>query len=502
MADEVLVLKGQGQVDVQVGGPGNNWNYLSACASMDGPSVPRGATEQRWCQDPKQAGGFKVSSKIKGAPDQVSGNLMTKLGKIDYLDGLECTFTLRARYASCGEREDPSNYDPLMLSFCDVDLNEHGYDDLVVVSPENNDEILMTAPWTASAEFRVKFPSFGRIGASATNVGDQPVNDITFCDEASCGGYCGNRSDGCTTFYAVTDADAAPYAAPNLIKGVRNLITDAWTWSLDPILGLNGDANAVECAGSRILVAGNADSVVAYNTNDGDPDDWNPVVLGNAPSANPNALFARTAREIWVACNNGYVYKSVDGGATYNAMHSAELTTENLNAVFAFDRELVYAAGDNGVMIKSEDGGSTWADITEVATTSANLLVMKVPPGRSKEVFVGTNDGQIFKSTDEGAIFANVPFTGDGVGTVDDLAFCGPCMGEVLWILHNDSGPRGRILRDLSGGAGGADVEVVAGYGDIIAAGVELNALSCCSANEIVAGGELSGGYPVIVRVS
>ena len=36
--DETLVLKGEGNVDVQVGGPGNSWVYLSACASMGGAS--------------------------------------------------------------------------------------------------------------------------------------------------------------------------------------------------------------------------------------------------------------------------------------------------------------------------------------------------------------------------------------------------------------------------------------------------------------------------------
>ncbi|NIU78070.1 MAG: hypothetical protein GWN71_32310, partial [Gammaproteobacteria bacterium] len=88
--DEVLVLKGEGNVDVQVGGPGNNWDYLSACAHMSGPTVPRGDTEVRWCQDPERAGGFKISSKIRAAADQITADLMTKLGKVDYLSDLLC----------------------------------------------------------------------------------------------------------------------------------------------------------------------------------------------------------------------------------------------------------------------------------------------------------------------------------------------------------------------------------------------------------------------------
>jgi hypothetical protein len=80
-------------------------------------------------------------------------------------------------------------------------------------------------------------------------------------------------------------------------------------------------------------------------------------------------------------------------------------------------------------------------------------------------------------------------FTGDDVGTIDDLAFCGPCNGDVLYILHNDAGPRGRVLRDLSGGNG------------VVLAGIELNALTCCNANDVLVGGENYGGYPMILKI-
>jgi len=503
MTDNMLMLSSQGNVDVQVGGSGNPWKYLSSCAWMDGPSVPRGGTELRYCQDAERAGKFRVSSKIRRAADQASGNLMTKLSKVNFLEGLECAFSLRARFATCGQREDPSNYSDLMLTFCDVDLTSEDFTDLVAMSAGDDDEITVTSPWTASQFYRLKSVSAGRIGGGAANVGDQPINDIVYCDSASCGGECGDRSDGCSVFYGVTDPDVSPYAYPNLIKGVKDLTSKAWTYTLAPIIGIAGAVNAIECAGDRLVVASNADSVVAYNDHDGDQDEWNVITLANAPAATPNSLFARTPRELWVACTGGYVYRSADGGASYSALHEGALTAEQLNAIYAFDEDLVYAVGDNGVILKSEDGGETWLDMTEVATTAANLLAVVVPPGRPKEVFIGTNSGQIFRSTDEGVTFSEYAFAGSGVGTIDDLKFCGPCSGDVLWILHNDAGPRGRVLRDLSGGYGGSDVEEVVGYTEIpgIAAGIELNALDCCSVNEALVGGELNGGYPMILRM-
>lgn len=501
MADEVLVLRGEGSVDVQIGGPGNNWQYLSACAAMTGPEVPLGDTELRWCQDPSAAGKFKVSSKIRTAPDQITFDLTTKLGKIDYLKRLKCSFSQRARYAKCGEREDPINYDPIMLSYCGVDLQSISYEDLVVTDPGNEDEIMVTASASASYEYRVKKVKPGRTGAAAT-LGDQAINDIEYCGSKTCGGYCGNEDDGCATIFGVTNVDTSPYPNPSLIKGIKNLNTDAITWSNIPILGINNNVENIECAGSRLVISSSGSAVVAYNDDTAqDQDEWVVVSLSRTPSTNHNALFARTARELWLACNSGYILKSIDGGASWTEVHSATLTSQNLNAIYAFDADLVVVGGNNGVMLLSTDGGESWSDITETSSFAANILSIVIPPNRSKEIYVGTNNGRIYRSTDGGETFSRVSFFGDSVGSVDDISFCGPCAGDVMWILHNDAGPRGRILRDLSGGAGGADVELVSDYTQLVPGGVDLNALACCSENEAIVAGALNNSYPMVIKV-
>lgn len=501
MADEVLVLRGEGNVDVQIGGPGNNWQYLSACAGMTGPEVPYGDTEVRFCQDPQRANGFIISSKIRTAPDQITFDLKTKLGKVDYLKRLRCAFGLRARFAKCGEREDPGNYDPIMLGYCPVELQSKTYEDLVITTPDDQDEIMVTTPASASFEYRIKKVNGGRTGSAAT-LGDQLINDIHYCGGADCAGYCGDEDDGCTKIYGVTNVDTSPYAAPNLIKGVKNLATDAITWTNTPILGANGNVENVECAGSRIVVSSSTDVAIFYNDSDGNQNEWVKVALTRTPSTNHNALYFRTAREGWLACNGGYILKSTDGGQTWYEVHSATLTTQNLNAVWAYDKDLIYVVGNNGVILKTTDGGQSWIDMTEASTTGANLLAVSIPPSRPKQAYIGTNNGRIYKTINEGTDWTRVSFDGDSVGTVDQIAFCGPCAGDIMWFLHSDAGPRGRILRDLSGGAGGIDVEVIVDYTTLSSSGVDINALACCDVNEAIAGGALLGGYPLVVKVS
>lgn len=504
--DELLVLRGEGNVDIQIDGPGNSWNYLSACASMDGPTVPHGDTEVRWCQDRSGSGSaFTQSTKFRTEPGQVTGTLMTKLGKIDHLDKLDCPFSLRARFAKCTPREDPANFNPMMLTYTDVDLTEHGYDgNLAITSPADQDEILVNAPWSAIAEYRIKLLQESRAGTLA-GVGDQAINDILYCGSATCGGYCGDRKDDCTRINAVTDKDTTPYAWPNHITGIKNVLTDVITWYNRPVIGVDGNLENVVCAGDRVIVASNSASVVAYNetfdaTDVLDQDEWNVVAMTYAPSTCPTALFARTTREIWCACASGYISKSTDAGETWTNTNVG--TSQTLNSVWAYDQDLVFVAGNAGVMYRSTDGGGTWTDITEVATTAGNILVIIVPPGRIQEVYIGTNAGEIFRSQNQGDTFSAYSFSGDGVGTIDGIVFSGPGNGDVMWILHNDAGPRGRILRDLSGGAGGADVRVEYGYTDLIAAGVDMNSLTACGVNEAMAGGEVNAGYPMIVKVA
>lgn len=498
--ENVLAQSGQGNVDVQPNGPGNNWKYLSGCASLDGPSVPTGDFEERWCQDPLSAGGFKVSSTIRTAPDWASGTLTTKLGKINFLKGLSCPFGIRARYADCPPREDPANYKYLMLNYSPANITEHSYgNDLVVTDPANVDEIMVPAPWKAISEYLTQKIAPFRMGSLA-ELGDQQINDIEICDTGSCSPSCGVPSEGCAKFFAVTNVDVAPYGNPNLIYGY--LEDGVWHIAAYPILSLSGNATAVECAGSRVVVV--SGTSVAYSDTPTDPDSWTVVTLAYTASTYSHGLHMRTSREGYVVCNGGYTYKTTDAAQTWTLVPTNTWTAANLYSVYAYDENLVYVGGVNGTLLRSETGGRSWIDITDVATYgNVSIISLRVPPGRPDELYLGTTNGKVWRSKNKGADFTQVHFPNEGAGTVDDLDFAGPNNGENLFVLHNDAGPRARIWRDLSGGAGGPDMELIMDQTAVIGAGINLKALAACKdPNYALAGGALYGGFPVLIEMT
>jgi photosystem II stability/assembly factor-like uncharacterized protein len=509
MADKLL-LKGQGNVDVQPGGPGNNWKYLSACSSMGGPSVSFGAIETRWCQDPDNAGKFKRSLRFRTASDDITFDVMTKFSTVDKLAQLNCPFGLRARYLQCeGQRSDPSQYDPLMLGYTPVDLESIDRDDLVVTDPNDEDEIIITAPANAAYEYLVsKMTSPTRIG-TATTIGDEELVSITFCSNDSCGGSCGARSDTCSTIYALSAGAGALYSTPTLLVGTKDPLTGLITWESKEIVGATGTFDQVICAGSRVIVASQELGEVAYSDDGGDT--WSFVAIANGAIAtgalSRNFIFARTAQEIWLAMGSGYLYKSTDGGLSFTAIMSGDVTTEDFASVYAYDEDTIVVSGENSNLYRTTNAGRSWTDLgpaisAEIASAVAVLMHAVIPPKRDLEIYVAIDDGRIFRTKDAGVTWSEVTFSGSGVGSVDKIRFYGPWSGEVMFFTQTNASNQTRLMRDLSGGAGGSDVEEVVGYTEVLDAGIELHDFDVCTVNYGLLVGVEESGYPVMIEAS
>ena len=73
----------------------------------------------------------------------------------------------------------------------------------------------------------------------------------------------------------------------------------------------------------------------------------------------PYAVTYADETTLYAACNENYIYKSVNGGLTWTEIHSGFIGQLLLGVDF-LDADFGVAVGDGGVILMTEDGGATW----------------------------------------------------------------------------------------------------------------------------------------------
>ena len=185
----------------------------------------------------------------------------------------------------------------------------------------------------------------------------------------------------------------------------------------------------------------------------------NGVTLNVTDTGRVNAIVTDPANPstIYVAFSGGGVWKSTDGGAFWQAK------TETLGSlsVGALEMDpndantLYLGLGDpfdgTGIgLVKSSDGGDTWSAPVFLGTSTV-ISDIQVTPGNSNVVLAATNKG-LYRSTDGGATFGNVSIvpSAGGVPVVWSLAWGGGS-NFVLSLLGGTSD--GEIWRSTDNGA-------------------------------------------------
>jgi photosystem II stability/assembly factor-like uncharacterized protein len=128
------------------------------------------------------------------------------------------------------------------------------------------------------------------------------------------------------------------------------------------------------------------------------------------------AVDPTTPTTIYAGTENGRVFKSTDGGGTWNAAH-AGLTSQYPVRALAIDSTApttLYAATFDW-LYKSTDGGGTWST---TGLPSQGVWALAIDPETPTTLYAGTFNG-VFKSTDSGSTWGA---TGPVDGDVDLLA--------------------------------------------------------------------------------
>jgi photosystem II stability/assembly factor-like uncharacterized protein len=145
---------------------------------------------------------------------------------------------------------------------------------------------------------------------------------------------------------------------------------------------------------------------------------WGTGVNGTGAWNTPYALQPGNSATVYVA--KDYVYKTIDGGTSWGALHSPTLpANDNLYQLLAIapgNPNYIYAATYTH-LYRSTDGGNTFSSITD--GLNGYFTSLAVSPWNPREIFVGfygTTSASLLKSVDAGSHFTNYA-TGLPTGT-------------------------------------------------------------------------------------
>lgn len=483
-------VAGEGALFTQPNGPNTQPVYLG-CHQIGDIDEPQGDVELIYCPDPSGPSRFRVVNSLQGAAGAVTTSITTDvMDELDYLERAKCEAPIYIHMVKAGLKNLFTNYDRSFV-LTGARITSRGLTGLTARTPDDNTRSEMTFELSGERLLRIVRLELARQTIAETLA----INDLTFCNQETCGSEETMAMDACQIGFAVADAGA----------GTANVIrtTNGGTWTAtaaDPFAATE-HAIAVECFemgrdSTRVLVArGITDAddpaEVAYSDDNGAT--WVNVDVGAVDGAyvvGPQALFALDRSNIWLGTDGGYIYKSEDGGGSWVAQEAGLITNTAWHAIH-FANELVgWAAGAANQIGRTLDGGESWGEITGPAGKSGVVINTVFAFDRNR-AWIGFADGTLYYTNDGGVTWNQRTFSGSGVGQVRQIAFLNDYFGIMI---RNNASPVGTALMTIDGGYTWEPLTTPTNSG--------LNAVAICNEWSFFVAGEPNGGTGYIAKAS
>lgn len=137
-------------------------------------------------------------------------------------------------------------------------------------------------------------------------------------------------------------------------------------------------------------------------------DTWNSVAL----PINITDIFFTTDMIGWASGNDltmGKIYKTTDGGATWNESYSSQFNLSEIEKVFFINDNYGWFAGVRGRLFKTTNGGANWDSL--MTNLPQTILLQSLSFTDSLMGWIGGNDGTLLVTSDGGSSWAS---EGDG----------------------------------------------------------------------------------------
>jgi photosystem II stability/assembly factor-like uncharacterized protein len=182
---------------------------------------------------------------------------------------------------------------------------------------------------------------------------------------------------------------------------------------------------------------------------------------------------------IYAVTDDGYVYRSNNGGASWTIKLS--LGSPQFNESSWLRSGIGWIVGETNTIYLTKDFGDTWSLITGPTDGAGdNLNTVHVTPDGT--VFMGNNAGEVYGSFNEGAEWSTLP--AQGVTPAEVTRIRGYDDSHIWMTVNLSADDNGRVLRSTDGGAQFTlwDLNLPANTG--------LNALFIVDPNYVYTGGD------------
>lgn len=437
---------------------------FQGCHTFSGVSVPRGARTPTYCRTGKRK--WEIQRTFRGIPGLGTGTVIARDTVLNILQEIGCAVNLYVYHSAAGADENPVNYDYFYL-YQDVEVNSEDTDPHSVgIDPDADQRITLGMPVEFFSRLKVKALEAVNVDLSALSTDD--FNTIAACDDASCDDRGLLNTIGCQTIYIGTAGTTA-----KILKS-----TDGSTFSTiaTPFTDVTDPIASIDCEDDVVIVVNGTTTEYAYSWNAGTS-----FTVVETPTQLINRAMVYTGgTKVWFVAQGGYIYYSSNRGASIAAQTSGDLTTQSLNDIAAASSSLLYAIGDSNAFLRTTDGGSLWELVTGPATGifPNDLYRVTAIPG-TDIVFVGDEQGNLYRSEDQGATWTTVLSDADHLGGIRGIAAC-DC--NIIAVAGNDQDPYfygsagvGTIKQTIDGGNTWQDIVIPTNTG--------LLDLVCCDVN-------------------
>jgi hypothetical protein len=369
----------------------------------------------------------------------------------NFLFTLNCEVNTTVAFVDCG---DPTNYYGFSygLVWCRCPPGDLSGEALAVIEGDNvpiglsNPFMAIYGPYLI--DFKIQFLSARSIAETGT------IYDMVFFEE-ECREDCLFRAEDGQYGYLVAGAQAgSPVDAANVWYTEDK--ADNWTVTSENPFGAGVDLTSVVKIGTvqdhrivvaRGLVAGAPAQIAYADVTSIGQTSWVNVGVGSINGQYITDLAWPNFRNLFAITNDGYIYRSRDGGLTWAIVYQ-HATSVVFDEISAIKSGYIWVVGDDELLLHSSDMGDAWSAINTPTDSGVDYNTVHVMPDR--KVFIGADDGIVYGTLDEGDNWST--FAQQGVTATNVVRVRG-FNTHFLWSIVDLADGSSRVLRSTDGGA-------------------------------------------------